>query len=67
MVETLIRTAATAGGMSTPAHAERPGGDGDGDDVVAGGPPQVLEALAVGGLRQPDDADHGPGVASWPG
>ena len=64
IVETLMRIAATAGGMAMPGPRERAGGDGDGDDVVPGGPPQVLEALAVGGLRQPDDADDQPRVGA---
>ena len=56
IVDTLIRTAPTAGRQGDAGPGERAGGERDGDDVVAGGPGQVLDHLAVAGPRQPDDA-----------
>src|SRR5829696_10493509 len=40
-------------GQGEAGPGEHAGGQGDGDQVVAGGPAQVLEHLAVAGLRQP--------------
>src|SRR5581483_8832682 len=43
---------------------ESAGGEGDGQDVVAGGPGEVLELLAVAGLGQPDHRGDAARVAA---
>ena len=47
-----------------PPCGENASGERDGDDVVAGGPPQVLDHLAIGGLAQFDDRWHVARVAA---
>ena len=47
-------------GKVMPAHGQRAGGERDRDDVVAGGPREVLDHLAVARAREPDHADHTP-------
>ena len=54
IVETLIRSAPTAGGSSDAGPRERTGGERDRDDVVPGGPAEVLDHLPVARLREPD-------------
>src|SRR2546421_4433165 len=49
-------------GQSDSGPGEGPGGQGDGYDVVAGGPAQVLDHLAVAGGGEPDEGDDRPRV-----
>src|SRR5919204_1387419 len=49
-------------GKGDAGPGEGAGGQGDGHDVVAGGPGQVLDHLAVGRVREADDGDDRPGV-----
>jgi hypothetical protein len=53
-----MRTAPTAAGRTTPHRCQCAGGQWDREDVVTGGPPQVLNHLAVRGSAQRDDPWH---------
>src|SRR3546814_7275909 len=41
-----------------PPCGENASGERDGDDVVAGGPPKVMDHLAIGGLAQFRSEEH---------
>ncbi len=62
MVDRLIRIAPTAGDKRHARPGQHPGGERDRDHVVPGGPHEVLDHLAVGRTRQPDDAGHRPRI-----
>ena len=63
IVDRLMRTAPTAGGQGDSCPCERAGGEWDGDDVVAGGPGEVLDHRAVAGTGESDHAgDVGSGA-----
>ena len=62
MVDMLMRIAPTAGDRVTPAQASTPAASGIDDHVVAGGPHEVLNHLAVARPREPDDTRHRPRI-----